>query len=390
MNRFALIGSLAAWGATLLTPAVFGGQVHAADLPFVTKAPPAPPATGAFWAELDYLAWTVKGDRLPPLVTTGPTGALGAPGTAVLFGDSTVNDDWRSGGRLQAGYWFDQTRTRGIEANVFAIEDASAGFAAASNAAGFPIVARPFFDPNLNAQSAAFVAASGVAAGSITVGETSRLYGAGALYRQTLGTWAGEKVSGLIGYRYLHSSDKLNISSSSTSLSIIFPPGTTFAVSDSFEASSDFHGLDLGLVGEFERGPLTFEWRAKVALGADFNDAKINGSTTVTVGGVTTTSVGGVLALSSNIGSYSQTRFAVVPDIELKAGYQITPQWRLVAGYEVLYWTGVQRAGSLIDLTVNPNLLPGSVGGGPQRPQALLDTTSLLAQGFTVGARYSF
>jgi len=102
--------SFAAWGAALLTPLLLCGPVHAADLPLVTKAPPLA-AEGAFWAELDYLAWTVKGDRLPPLVTNG---TLGAPGTAILFGNTTVNDGWRSGGRLQAGYWFDPTHTRGI------------------------------------------------------------------------------------------------------------------------------------------------------------------------------------------------------------------------------------------------------------------------------------
>jgi hypothetical protein len=388
MIPFSARGPFVPFGAIVLATLV-SGPVHAADLPVVTKAPP-PPAVGSFWAELDYLAWTVKGDRLPALVTTGTTGVLGAPGTTVLFGDARVNDGWRSGGRLQAGYWFDQTRTRGIEASVFALEDASTGFAAASNAAGSPLLARPFFDPILNAQSAMFVAAPGIAAGSVTANETSRLYGAGALYRQSLGMVAGEKVSGLVGYRYLHSSDKLDISSSATSLSILFPPGTTFAANDSFKASSDFHGLDLGLVGEFDRGPWTFEWRAKVALGVNFNDARISGSSSATVGGVTTTSVGGLLALPSNIGSYSQTRFAVVPDLELKAGYQLTPQWRIVAGYEVLYWTAVQRAGGLIDLTVNPNLIPPGPGGGPQRPAPVFDTTSLLAQGFTLGARYSF
>ncbi len=390
MNRFASKAPLLACGTALLA-ALVCAPAHAADLPNLRKAPPPPPAADAFWVQLDYLAWTVKGDHLPALVTTGTTGVLGAPGTTVLFGNADVNDGWRSGGRLQAGYWFDQARTRGIEASVFALEGASTGFAAASNPAGSPVLARPFFDPTLNAQSAMFVAAPGIAAGAITVGETSRLYGAGALYRQSLGTWAGEKISGLVGYRYLHASDKLDIATSSTSLSIIFPPGTTFAANDSFEASSDFHGLDLGLVGEFERGPWTFEWRAKVALGVDVNDAQIRGSSSVTVGGVTTTSVGGLLALSSNIGSYSQARFAVVPDLELKAGYQLTPQLRLVAAYEVLYWTGVQRAGGLIDLTVDPNLIPpGGGGGGPQRPQPVFDTTSLLAQGFSLGARYSF
>jgi hypothetical protein len=46
--------------------------------------------------------------------------------------------------------------------------------------------------------------------------------------------------------------------------------------------------------------------------------------------------------------------------------------------------------GNLIDTTVNPNLLPGSGGGGPQRPQALLNTSPLLAQGFSAGVQHEF
>ena len=80
----------------------------------------------------------------------------------------------------------------------------------------------------------------------------------------------------------------------------------------------------------------------------------------------------------------------LLKEISLKAGYQLTPQWRLVAGYDVLYCTGVQRAGDLIDTTINPNLMPGGSGVGPQRPQAQPNTTSLLAQGFSFGVRYGF
>lgn len=110
-------------GVAILMAAFFGGAARAADLPFL-KALPAPPPTGAFWIELDYLAWTVKGDHLPPLVTTSPAGTplgvagvLGAPGTTILFGNSAVNDDWCSGGRVSAGYWFDPGHTRGVEAS---------------------------------------------------------------------------------------------------------------------------------------------------------------------------------------------------------------------------------------------------------------------------------
>jgi hypothetical protein len=74
----------------------------------------------------------------------------------------------------------------------------------------------------------------------------------------------------------------------------------------------------------------------------------------------------------------------------LKAGYQVAPGWRLIAGYDVMYWTGVQRAGGLIDTTVNPNLTPPPAGGGPNRPGPVLNTTNLLAQGFSFGVRYNY
>jgi len=189
-----------------------GALAVAADLPAVTKAPP--PDSGRLWVEFDYLAWTVKGDKLPPLVTTSPpgtpqvqAGVLGAPGASVLFGDSTVNDEWRSGLRARMGYWFDSRRRIGIEGSFFGLEQASTEFNAGS--AGTPILARPFFDALANQQAAALSAFPGLVAGSVNINETSRFLGADALYRQQIGSWGSEHFSVLIGYRYLHSSDKL-------------------------------------------------------------------------------------------------------------------------------------------------------------------------------------
>ncbi len=383
------VGSLA-----LLLATVAAAGAAAADLPLATKAPPAPPADPSpFWVGIDALAWTVKGDHLPALVTTGPTGMLGAPGTTVLFGGSAVNDGWRPGGRITAGYWLDPRHTRGIEASFFDLADASTNFAASSG--GTPLLARPFIDATTGLQNTLLVASPGTSSGSVAINETSRLLGAGILYRQDVGRFGGERISALIGYRYLHASDRLRISNSTTVLPgapLPIPPGTVIAGIDQFDATSDFHGLDLGLTGEFNSGPWSLDWRAKVALGANINTAQINGSTAVTpAGGATTVSPGDLLALPTNIGNYSHTRFAAVPELELKAGYQLTPQWRLIAGYDVLYWTGVQRAGGLIDTAVNPNLVPGSgIVGGPNRPQPTFNTTSLVAQGFSLGARYGF
>jgi hypothetical protein len=70
--------------------------------------------------------------------------------------------------------------------------------------------------------------------------------------------------------------------------------------------------------------------------------------------------------------------------------YQVAPQVRIVAGYDLMYWTGVQRSGGLIDTTLNPNLIPPPLAGGPQRPQPVFNTQPLLAQGFNFGVRYDY
>src|SRR5579862_8929567 len=364
-----------ATSAAIFFAVVLRNPVVAAE---AAAQPAATVAPGQFWGEIDYLAWTVKGDALPALVTTSPAGTpraqagvLGAPGTTVLFGNSTVNDGWRSGGRLQAGYWFDGQRETGIEASFFDLESASTSFNASSS--GNPILARPFLNASTNRQDSLLVAFPGFISGSVSARESSELLGAGALFRQKVANWGGARFDALVGYRYLRSADRLDIASSGTS--------------DTFHAVSNFHGIDLGLAGTFRNGPWILDWRGKFALGANFNDSQIGGSTAI--GGVT--SSGGFLALSSNSGKFSQTRFAVVPALALKVGYEIAPQWQVSVGYDLIYWTSVQRAGGLVDTTINPNLLPPAVpGASPQRPQPRFDTSSLLAQGLSVGLKHEF
>ncbi len=136
-------------GLAVLAAVACCDPAAAADLP-VKARPLAPADAGRFWAEMEYLAWSVKGDRLPPLVTTSPTGTplpqagiLGSSSTTVLFGDSSVNDGWRSGGRLRAGYWFDPQHQSGIEASFFGLEHASTGFSAGSAGSSDPGAAIP-------------------------------------------------------------------------------------------------------------------------------------------------------------------------------------------------------------------------------------------------------
>jgi hypothetical protein len=179
--------------ALLFAALALSGTAFAADLPLATKAPSATRDYGSqYWVEADFLGWTVSGDKLPALVTTSPlgtpapfAGVLGAPGTTVLFGNSAANDNWRAGGRLAGGYWFDPSHKTGIEASFFGLTNASTGFNA--NSGGDPILAQPFTNALTGAQNSFLSAFPGLFSGAISANDTSRLLGAGIFFRQDIG-----------------------------------------------------------------------------------------------------------------------------------------------------------------------------------------------------------
>ena len=84
-----------------------------------------------FWVGAEYLLWWIKNAPMPqPLVTTGSLdddfpGAIGQPGTRVLFGESDIDFGAFSGGRLSAGYWLDCEHTCAFEASGFVLEKRS-------------------------------------------------------------------------------------------------------------------------------------------------------------------------------------------------------------------------------------------------------------------------
>jgi len=303
----------------------------AADLPLKAR-PPAPADAGQFWVEMEYLAWSVKGDRLPPLVTTSPAGTpqaqagiLGPPSTTVLFGDSSVNGGWRSGRATERRILVRpsaQIRHRSELLRPRTGVDRIQCKLGRHSDSGAAIPRRQYRSAKCNADRFSRPA--------IRLGNRKRslspLRGRGALPpRHRL-------LRHAMGRRALQSAGRLSVSARvrpighRQSVHLLgrgaIPPGTVFAANDSFHARSNFHGLDLGGAGAFLRGPWMLEWRAKVALGANFNESQINGASSITAGGVATSSPGGLLALSSNIGSYTQTRFAAVPDFAVKAGYR--------------------------------------------------------------------
>ena len=69
------------------------------------------------------------GMHIPPLVTSGPTadqpGFLNENTTQILFGNDTINDQLRAGGRLVVGTWLDCCHCVGVEGDYLALDPES-------------------------------------------------------------------------------------------------------------------------------------------------------------------------------------------------------------------------------------------------------------------------
>jgi hypothetical protein len=59
-------------------------------------------------------------------------------------------------------------------------------------------------------------------------------------------------------------------------------------------------------------------------------------------------------------------------------------------GYDLLDWSSVARPGTVIDTGINPTQIPPGPPVGVSRPAPRLDATDLWAQGFDLGAVFSF
>ena len=107
---------------------------------------------------------------------------------------------------------------------------------------------------------------------------------------------------------------------------------------------------------------------------------------------------GGLLAEPSNIGIRSQDRFAVIPEMGVKLGYNFTPNIKAFVGYTFMYVSNVARPGDQIDRTVNISQQPILLGTtavnpplvGAARPFPLFQTTDFWAQGVNFGLEIQY
>jgi hypothetical protein len=347
------------------------------------------PVNNCFYVKTEYLLWWMKGDKLPPLVTTGSTtgkGVLGQPGTVVLFGGQAEEPGSFSGARTTIGFWLDECHNLALEGSFFTLFQKSTNFTAAST--GTPVLARPFFNVLTGLEDAELVALPGVVAGGISVTETSRLFGADLNLRTNLWRGCCYNFDLLGGFRFIGLDNSLTITENLLTLN---NPGGAFIVQDRFSTQNRFYGGQIGFDSEVRWRRWFVDTKVMFAMGSMHENANIGGNTVNTApGGAVSVFNGGLLALSSNSGSFSREMFVFAPELTVNLGYQFTDHIRGYVGYNALYLSNVVRPGTIIDRSVNPDLLPPPLASSPARPAFAFKGTDFWAQGVNFGLEFRY
>ncbi len=391
---------------------------NAADLEVAPASVFAP--TPRVYGGAEYLLWWVKGAPLPvPLVTTGTVrfdpGTLGFADTVILYGapspsapggNDTQNFPGFNGTRLTLGYWLDDAQTYAIEGRGFLLQTRSAGYEARSDANGSPSINIPFANtitsspigaPNLVEVPGEIgfpASQAGILTGGVTISNSLRFWGADATGVMNLYRAPSWEFSALGGFRYLDLAETFNLLYESTGVTGAYT-GSYGAAFDVFQTRNQFYGASLGLRGSYLHGPFTLEMSGRVSLGVNHQLVNIYGgyqAINFVAPGVVSAGPEGFFAQPANSGRYTSNEFAMVPEVQVKLGYDLTPAIRLSVGYNFLYESSVVRPGDQI----NRNLPKGQTFhqatdvDDPVHPSPLFNRTDFYAHGLTVGLSYRY
>lgn len=349
-----------------------------------------PPDVPYMWAGVDYLRWRLKNGPLPvPLVTTGDPndpipGALGQPGTQVVFGNSNQNFSNANGARLSFGAWLDPDLNCGFEGRGFLLERRFTGFQGGTPDSFLYV---PIFRADLGEERSFTINDPSVQLfGTTAISLTSRLWGAEANGLLNLGRNYFASLDFLYGFKYLSLLENLTIQSALQDP--ILDLETTLV--DHFQTRNQFFGGQFGLQGALRAGRFGLTARLMLALGDNHQVVNIDGSNVSTVPDQTFIFPGGLFTQPTNIGRQHHDEFTVIPEAQLKVAFDLCRLVRVYGGYDFLYWTQVVRPGDQVDRSINRTQFGGGVLDGPARPMPLFNATDFWTHGFNLGMEVIF
>ncbi len=342
-----------------------------------------------WWASAEYLYWWTQDSSInAPLATQNPSSfaVIGQPGTRVIFGKDSSNDTFNfsaiGGYRITIGGWIDDGYRYGIEGSGFGLSQAKQTFIASSVGVGKPILDVPFISIPSGSENVLV----GNRPNTITDSDTFQPYSVelNALYDITdnikfpLIMTAGFRVLGI------NENLKLNDAIYNTPG---LPVGSTFNVQDKFSTKNIFYGLQIGARTDLPYEKWDFSALAEIAFGINTQQLKVRGETNIN--NQTIIQPIGLFAEPSNIGTFRENQFAILPELEMKVGYHLNKAIYPFFTYNILYINNIIRASNEIDRRINQSQNP-LIGGsgvltGPAYPAKQFNNTSLWMQGVSIG-----
>lgn len=357
-----------------------------------------------FWVATEYVhTWQNATTATPDLVdqvTVAPNSSTVTPmynQKRVAFGDGNAV-------RLTLGGWIDRDEKFGAELSGFYTPRQTETDSITGTPNG-PILTAPFGASPLNGVTAGKsqiggpIGSTGVQGYASFTSTTESYGGEGNLLAHLLTYHHGPDfsvdASGLGGFRYFGVADQFQESIGRESL----PPalGNNFSGTDSYQTQSNFYGADFGGRVRVGYEGLFAELTPKLGLGVTDESVDVSGTSSASSGGTPLPALnpGGFLAIGNKLGDRSTDKFAVLPQLTLKVGYDLTKQVEVFVGYDVLYLSQVARASGQVSNQVGASTSPfaafgGIPGGADNSPPPAISSTSFLQQGVSAGLSAKF
>ena len=406
---------------------------------------------GPIWyGNAEYVLFKIKNGNLPSTASTLPVGLISVdvtnsstpnrtiPGTpdanpvtgfapVSIASNSTFGAGPRTdtgannGGRFNFGFWADADMSYGLEAGFLFLAPTSDQFASLSGQSPGQFILNTGFTQTLFLVTPAVPPATGTtttplsttqvfvtrqASSSLSGVASNQLFGGELNARGVFVRIGGTDIGGLAGFRALAFKDELSLTNNVT---LTQPPGIpatatdatatlsnnlTFASRDHTRIWNYFYGGQVGVDVDSKFGSFFVNACGKVALGGTHQVVDINSNTTIINNDPmrrspsSSSTAGGLLAGPNDNGRHTREVISIIPEVDLRVGYQFTDWLRGYVGYSGIYLNNVARAGD--NNAVNTQNTTVTVAGSPinvnvSQPTFRFRNQDVTVQGITFG-----
>jgi Putative beta barrel porin-7 (BBP7) len=354
-----------------------------------------------FWVRGEYIAWTIGTAKMAQIGKEAFESAnfnalLAAAGTSFKDITKTGLGDDRTGFRLGAGMWLDQSNTYGVEVGFLYVNRPALVVPIGQRdrthrPAIFSSLDLPGIDPNDRLVVIPFNDRA-LVNGNITLNLAEKsLWYFDLLGRTRFYDCGDTHVDGLLGYRRLNYNDSYSSVAQAVTQVLPLRGGTRLTSVDWITTSNTYDGVLLGLDTQSQSGSWFYGTRATATVA--YLDASFDrgGETDVKFpDGRRRHFKDGTYVLASESSRFSTNECTVIPQLDLWGGCAICEQVKVFLGTSLLYLPSVARATNQIELGLNQDrTLPGRVGAfqpaNPSTPNLRSVFMTTLSVGVAVG-----